>query len=132
LVNSFSARALAVKRVTENKGKKTPGVDGEIWDIPELKAHAVARIAQTRGYQPKPLKRKYIAKSNGKQRALGIQVMEDRGRQAVHLQAFALIAEAVADNNSYGFRPKRQCADAIDQCFKILRPETQKAKRQSR
>ncbi len=124
LVNSFSAQALAVKRVTENKGKKTPGVDGEIWDTPELKAQAVARIAHTRGYQPKPLKRKYIAKSNGKLRPLGIPVMEDRGRQAVHLQALAPIAEAVADHNSYGFRPKRQCADAIDQCFKILRQKT--------
>ena len=121
LVNSFSARALAVKRVTENKGKKTPGVDGEIWDTPDLKVKAVERIAHVRGYQAKPLKRKYIAKSNGKQRPLGIPVMEDRGRQAVHLQALSPIAETLADNNSYGFRPKRQCADAIDQCFKILR-----------
>jgi len=38
LVKSFAARAVAVKRVTENRGKKTPGVDGEIWDTPELKA----------------------------------------------------------------------------------------------
>jgi len=72
LVHSFSARLLAVKRVTENKGKKTPGVDGEIWDTPELKAQAVERIAHIHGYQAKPLKRKYIAKSNGKQRPLGI------------------------------------------------------------
>ena len=72
LVNSFDARALAVKRVTENKGKKTPGVDGKIWDTPDLKAAAVQRLAHVRGYWPKPLKRKYIAKSNGKQRPLGI------------------------------------------------------------
>jgi RNA-directed DNA polymerase len=124
LVNSFDARALAVKRVTENKGRKTPGVDGEIWDTPELKAEAVQRIAHCRGYSPRPLKRKYIAKSNGKQRPLGIPVMEDRGRQAVHLQALSPIAETLADLNSYGFRPKRQCADAIDQCFKILRQKT--------
>ncbi|MCP4379793.1 MAG: group II intron reverse transcriptase/maturase, partial [bacterium] len=89
LVNSFAARALAVKRVTENKGKKTPGVDGEVWDTPDLKAAAVQRIAHVRGYMPKPLKRKYIAKSNGKQRPLSIPVMEDRGRQAVHLQALS-------------------------------------------
>ncbi len=124
LVNSFCARALAVKRVTENKGKKTPGVDGEIWDTPDLKAQAVKQIAHTRGYQAKPLKRKYIAKSNGKQRPLGIPVMEDRGRQAVHLQALTPVAETLADHNSYGFRTKRQCADAIDQCFKILRQKT--------
>ena len=121
LVNSFAARALAVKRVTENRGKNTPGVDGEIWDSPELKAGAVQRVAHIRGYEPKPLRRIYIAKSNGKQRPLGIPVMEDRARQAVHLQALYPIAETTADPNSYGFRPKRRCADAIDQCFKILR-----------
>src|SRR5581483_12349640 len=37
LVNSFSAKALAVKRVSENDGKRTPGVDGEIWSTPEVK-----------------------------------------------------------------------------------------------
>ncbi len=124
LVNSFSALALAVKRVTENKGRKTPGVDGEIWDTPELKAKAVQRLAHVRGYQPRPLKRKYIAKKNGKRRPLSIPVMEDRGRQAVHLQAPSPIAETLADHNSYGFRSKRRCADAIDQCFKILRQRT--------
>ena len=124
LVNSFSALALAVKRVTENKGRKTPGVDGEIWDTPELKAQAVQRLADVQGYQPRPLKRKYIAKKNGKRRPLSIPVMEDRGRQAVHLQALSPIAETQADHNSYGFRVKRRCADAIDQCFKILRQKT--------
>ncbi len=81
LVNSFSAHALAVKRVTENRGKKTPGVDGEIWDSPEIKAQAVQRLATVKGYRPKPLKRKYIAKKNGKQRPLSIPVIEDRGRE---------------------------------------------------
>jgi RNA-directed DNA polymerase len=120
LVHSFDARVLAIKRVTGNKGGKTPGVDGEVWDSPELKAAAVKRLAHVRGYRPKPLKRKYIAKSNGKQRPLSIPVIEDRARQAVHLCALAPIAETTADPNSYGFRPKRRCADAIAQCFKIL------------
>ncbi len=123
LVNSFAARILAVKRVTENQGKNTPGVDGEVWDTPELKAKAVERLADTRGYRPKPLKRKYIAKANGKQRPLGIPVMNDRGSQAAHLQALSPIAETLADHNSYGFRPKRRCADALEQCFKVLRHE---------
>lgn len=79
------------------------------------------RLADTRGYRAKPLGRKYIAKSNGKQRPLGIPVMIDRGLQAVHLSALSPIAETLADCSSYGFRPKRRCADAIDQCFKILR-----------
>jgi RNA-directed DNA polymerase len=124
LVHSFAARALAVKRVTENPGKKTPGVDGELWDTPEKKAEAIKRIGQWRGYQPKPQKRIYIPKRDGKQRPLSIPTMEDRGRQALHLQALAPIAETTADRNSYGFRPKRRCADAIDQCFKVLRQKT--------
>jgi RNA-directed DNA polymerase len=121
LVHSFAARALAVKRVIENKGKKTPGVDGERWETPEQKAAAVTRIGQWRSYQPQPLKRLAIPKKNGKQRRLSIPTLEDRARQAVYLQALQPIAETQADCNSYGFRPKRRCADAIEQCFKALR-----------
>jgi RNA-directed DNA polymerase len=50
--------------------------------------------------------------------------MEDRARQALYLQALQPMAETQADPNSYGFRPKRRCADAIDQCFKVLRLKT--------
>lgn len=124
LVHSFAARALAVKRVIENMGKKTPGVDGERWETPEQKAAAVARIGQWRNYRPQPLKRISIPKNNGTQRRLSIPTMEDRARQAVYLQALQPIAETQADHNSYGFRPKRRCADAIDQCFKALRQKT--------
>jgi RNA-directed DNA polymerase len=38
LTHSFAAKALAVKRVTENPGRRTPGVDGLLWDTPEKKA----------------------------------------------------------------------------------------------
>jgi RNA-directed DNA polymerase len=124
LVHSFAARALAVKRVIENAGKKTPGVDGILWESPEQKAAAVTRIGQWREYQPQPLKRIYIPKPTGKRRPLSIPAMEDRARQAVYLQVLQPIAETTADRNSYGFRPKRRCADAIDQCFKALRQKT--------
>lgn len=70
LTHSFSGKVLAVRRVTENQGKNTPGVDGEIWDTPMKKATAVHNLKQ-RGYKPLPLKRVYIPKSNGKQRPLG-------------------------------------------------------------
>lgn len=40
LVNSFSARTLAVKRVSESDGKRTPCLDGETWTTPEAKWHA--------------------------------------------------------------------------------------------
>ena len=124
LVHSFAARALAVRRVTENTGKKTPGVDNELWDTPEKKATAIDRIGQWRGYRPRPLKRLYIPKKNGTQRPLSIPTLEDRARQAIHLQALQPIAETTADPHSYGFRPKRRCADAIAQCFNIFRQPT--------
>src|SRR5438552_13348967 len=59
LTHSFSGKALAVKRVTENQGKRTPGVDGITWDDPEKKARAIHRLRQ-RHYQPRPLRRVYI------------------------------------------------------------------------
>src|SRR5271169_1017209 len=77
LTHSFSGKALAVKRVTENHGKRTPGVDGILWNTPEQKASAIQSLRQ-RGYSPCPLRRIYIPKSNGKRRPLGIPVMKDR------------------------------------------------------
>ena len=53
LTHSFSGKVLAVRRVTENAGKKTPGVDQEIWDTPEKKIQAVHALKR-RGYQPQP------------------------------------------------------------------------------
>src|SRR3989442_1495690 len=63
LTHSFSGKALAVKRVTENQGKRTPGVDGEIWKTPQKKAEAIETLKQ-QGYHPRPLRRIYIPKSN--------------------------------------------------------------------
>src|SRR3954462_2441910 len=82
LTHSFSGKALAVRRVTENQGKGTPGVDQEIWDTPEKKAAALQTLQQ-RGYRPRPLKRVYIPKNNGKRRPLGIPAMKDRAMQAL-------------------------------------------------
>jgi RNA-directed DNA polymerase len=120
LTHSYSGKVLAVRRVTENNGKKTPGVDQEIWDTPEKKTQAVHELKR-RGYQPQPLRRVYIPKSDGKtMRPLGIPTMKDRAQQALHLLALDPVVETTADNNSYGFRQRRSCADAIEQCFKTL------------
>ncbi|MFV1873496.1 MAG: group II intron reverse transcriptase/maturase [Oleiphilus sp.] len=116
LVRSFSAKALAVKRVTENRGKKTAGVDGELWDTPSAKWAAISQLIR-KGYKPKPLRRVYIPKADGKSRPLGIPTMTDRAMQALYLLALEPVSETTADRNSYGFRPMRSTADAIEQCF---------------
>ena len=121
LTHSYSGKVLAVRRVTENNGKRTPGVDQEIWDTPEKKKQAVHELKR-RGYQPQPLRRVYIPKSDGRTlRPLGIPTMKDRAMQALYLLALDPIAETTADRNSYGFRQQRSCADAIEQAFKALR-----------
>jgi RNA-directed DNA polymerase len=121
LTHSYSGKVLAVRRVTENTGKKTPGVDQEIWDTSEKKIQAVHALKR-RGYQPQPLRRVYIPKSDGKtMRPLGIPTMKDRAMQALHLLALDPVAETTADKNSYGFRQQRSCADAIEQCFLALK-----------
>ena len=119
LTRSFSGKALAVRRVTENQGRRTPGVDGETWDTPAKKAQAVGALRQ-RGYKPRPLRRIYIPKKNGKRRPLGIPTMRDRAMQALYLLALDPIAETTGDPNSYGFRKERATADAIAQCFTAL------------
>jgi len=119
LANSFYAKLLAVKRVTSNKGKNTPGVDGILWKGARAKWRAVISLRR-RGYKPRPLRRIYIPKKNGKKRPLSIPIMLDRAMQALYKQALAPVAETTADGNSYGFREGRCCADAIQAGFNAL------------
>jgi len=124
LTRSFSGRALAVRRVTENRGKRTPGVDGKLWNTPRQKGEAIRELRPER-YRAKPLRRVYIPKSNGKKRPLGIPTMQDRAMQALFLLALDPISECTADGVSYGFRQKRSTADAMEQCFRSLTMKSQ-------
>src|SRR5258707_5030524 len=119
LTHSRSAKLLAVKRVTGNKGAKTPGVDNKLWRTDRQKYAAVQDLKR-RGYRPLPLRRHYIPKKNGKLRPLSIPTLRDRAMQALHALALKPIAETIGDRNSYGFREGRSCADAIGQCFCAL------------
>ena len=119
LTHSFSAKLLAIKRVTENKGKHTCGIDKVIWSTASAKQKAVDEL-KTRGYKAQPLRRVYIPKKNGKLRPLGIPTMKDRAMQALHLMALEPVSETLADSHSYGFRPYRGSADAIAMCFNLL------------
>src|SRR6267378_21765 len=119
LTHSFSGRALAILRVISNSGAKTPGVDGVLWNTPGAKSAAFNALRR-HGYQPQPLRRVYIPKSNGKQRPLGIPTMTDRAMQALYLLGLDLLAENLADGHFYGFRSERCCADALQQCHNVL------------
>lgn len=99
LTHSFSGKALAVRRVTENPGKQTPGMDQVLWDSPAKKAKAISDLRQ-HGYVAQPLRRVLIPKANGKMRPLGIATMKDRAMQMLYLLALDPIAEATGDPNS--------------------------------
>ena len=119
LTHSWYAKLWAVRRVTTNKGAKTPGIDGVTWKSSKNKIEAAKALVR-RGYRPQPLRRVYIPKSNGKLRPLGIPTMHDRAMQALYALALEPVAEALADPNSYGFRQRRSTADALGQVFITL------------
>ena len=120
LTHSFYAKALAVRRVTSNNGSKTAGVDHVTWKDSETKFQAIGMLKR-RGYQPQPLRRIHIEKSNGKLRPLGIPTIKDRAMQALYLMALEPVAETTADSRSYGFRKERCTMDAVGQCHNVLR-----------
>ncbi len=123
LTHSYSGKALAVRRVTENQGKNTPGIDKVIWTDPGSKEVAIHQLRK-RGYKALPLRRVYIPKPNGTKRPLGIPTMQDRAMQALYLLALDPVVETTADPNSYGFRKERSCADAMEQCATVLSNST--------
>lgn len=122
LTHSYSAKALSVRRVTENRGKRTSGIDCKLWSTPDSKTKAIQSL-KSKGYKPKALKRVYLTKKNGKKRPLGIPTMKDRAMQSLYKFALEPIAETRADITSYGFRPERSTKDAIEQCFIALSPK---------
>ncbi|TAK37931.1 MAG: group II intron reverse transcriptase/maturase [Lysobacteraceae bacterium] len=119
LTRSRSAKMLAVRRVTENQGKRTAGVDRVLWSTPEQRWKALSGLRR-RGYKPLPLRRVFIPKSNGKERPLGIPTMRDRAMQALYLLALEPVAEGTGDPNSFGFRQGRSTHDAMAQNFICL------------
>jgi hypothetical protein len=124
LTHSFSSKALAVKRVTENKGKNITYVDKVTWKTPGTKTNAVASLKR-RGYSSLPLRRVLIPKKNGKTKPLGIPAMKCRAMQALYLLALEPIAETKAAPNSYGYRSQRSTSDLS---LRVRAAQSKKAK----
>ena len=120
LTHSFFAKVLAVKTVTENKGKDTPGIDGELWLNPEQKMKAAHQLS-SKQYRSKPLKRVFIPKpGSDKMRPLSIPTTNDRTMQALYAMALQPWAETAADRTSFGFRKGRSAQDACVYAFTCL------------
>ena len=120
LTHSFYAKALAVKRVVTNDGRRTPGVDGVLWNTPAKKMAAVLSLTD-KGYRARPLRRVYIEKKDKKKkRPLGIPTMYDRAMQALYALALEPVVETTADGKSFGFRKGRCAQDACEYLFNAL------------
>jgi len=113
LINSQSAKFLAVRKVTQdNSGKNTPGVDRELIINP-VQRFALAKRLRLDG-KSQPIRRTYISKSDGSQRPLRIPTIEDRAKQMLAYQALNPQWEAHFEATSYGFRPGRSVLDAME------------------
>lgn len=120
LARSLAGRLKAVRRVTTNRGKRTPGVDKILLDTPAKKWQQAQSLNVT-GYKAQPLKRTYVSKKNSKMSPLGIPVMHDRAEQSLEQMGLDPVSECTADSHSYGFRKKRSIHDAIGACYNALR-----------
>jgi RNA-directed DNA polymerase len=115
MLRSRSNALVSVRRVTEvNAGRRTAGVDGRVvvasWEKADLADWVQRRAA---AWSPRPVRRVYVPKSNGRRRPLGIPVIADRALQALAAAALEPEWEARFEPRSYGFRPGRGCHDAI-------------------
>ena len=123
MLGSWSNTLVSVRQVTQrNAGRRTAGIDGETALSSEARAEVAVRLHRTRSsWVPLPVRRVYIPKANGKQRPLGIPALMDRCHQARVRNALEPEWEARFEPRSYGFRPGRSCADAIESLFATLK-----------
>ena len=122
MITSVGNMELAIAKVKSNKG--APGMDK--MTVEEIDGyfheHGEELINQIceRRYQPKPVRRTYIPKSNGKKRPLGIPVVVDRVVQQATAQQLSRIYDKHFSEFSYGFRPNRSAHQAMNQVINYL------------
>ena len=113
---------LAYRNLKTNKGSNTAGVDGVTFeDLKQMPEEAIVKRIRDKifNYQPKAVRRVYIPKANGKLRPLGIPTVLDRIVQQCVLQVMEPVCEAKFHRYSYGFRPNRNCKQAVAMCYKL-------------
>ncbi|QZL06852.1 group II intron reverse transcriptase/maturase [Streptomyces sp. BHT-5-2] len=128
MLRSRANAVTSVRRVTQQStGKKTAGIDGVVALAPEDRGRLARQVLAEPEISPKPVKRVYIPKANGKTRPLRIPVIRDRVNQARVKNALEPEWESRFEGRSYGFRPGRGCHDAIATIFVVS--SQKKAKR---
>ena len=127
MLRSYSNVLLAVRKATQdNKKRKTAGVDKVLVKTPRKRGQMVDDIINNQDWKPKPVRRVYIPKTNGKKRPLGIPTIRDRCLQAIVKNALEPCWEAQFEGTSYGFRPGRSTHDALEKIYLSMRPNKKK------
>lgn len=109
----------AYANIYSNKGAITKGVDENTLDgFSEERVNHLIGMLVNRRYYPKPVRRTYIPKRNGKQRPLGVPTGDDKMVQEVVRIILEQVYEPIFSENSHGFRPERSCHTALSQIVK--------------
>jgi len=104
----------AYQNIYASQGNMTAGVDGKTIDAMSIeRINRLIEELKTEKYQPKPSRRTYIPKKNGKLRPLGIPTIDDKLVQEAVKMLLESIYEGSFEDSSHGFRPERSCHTAL-------------------